>query len=77
MKLPRRQFLHLAASAAALPALPRIASAQTYPTRPVHLIVGFPPGGITDITARLIGPWLSDRFGQQFVVENRPGASST
>jgi len=76
MKLSRRQFLHLAASAAALPALPRIASAQTYPTRPVHLIVGFPPGGITDITARLIGPWLSDRFGQQFVVENRPGASS-
>jgi tripartite-type tricarboxylate transporter receptor subunit TctC len=54
----------------------RIAGAQTYPTRPVHLVVGYPPGGVTDITARLIAPWLSDRLGQQFVVENRPGASS-
>jgi tripartite-type tricarboxylate transporter receptor subunit TctC len=76
MNLPRRKFLHLATGAAVLPAVSRIASALDYPTRPVHLIVGFPPGGITDITARLIGPWLSDRFGQQFVVENRPGASS-
>jgi tripartite-type tricarboxylate transporter receptor subunit TctC len=76
MKLPRRQFLHLAAGAAALPALSRIASALDYPTRPVHLIVGFPPGGVSDITARLTGPWLSERLGQQFVVENRPGASS-
>ena len=76
MKLPRRRFLHLVAGAAALPAVSRIARAQTYPTRPVHLVVGFPPGGVTDITARLIAPWLSERFGQQFVVENRPGASS-
>ncbi len=76
MKLPRRQFLHLAAGAAALPAVSRIARAQTYPTRPVHLIVGFPPGGVTDIIARLIGQWLSERLGQQFVIENRPGAGS-
>ena len=74
MKLPRRQFLRLGASAAALPALSRIASAQTYPTRPVHIIVGFPAGGPNDFHARLIGQWLSDRLGQQFVVENRPGA---
>jgi len=76
VKLPRRKFLHLAAGAAASPALPRIAWAQVYPTRPVHLIAGFAPGGIIDILARLIGQWLSDRLGQQFVIENRPGAGS-
>ena len=76
MKLPRRQFLHLAAGTAALPAMSRIALAQTYPTRPVRIVVGYPPGGVTDIVARLIAPWLSERLGQSFVVENRPGASS-
>ena len=76
MKLPRRSFLHLAAGAAALPALSGIASALDYPTRPVRIIVGFAPAGATDIMARLIGQWLSERFGQQFVIENRPGASS-
>ena len=77
MKPPhRRHFLHLLAGATALPATARIARAQSYPARPVRLIVGYPPGGVTDITARLIAPWLSDRLGQQFVVENRPGASS-
>jgi tripartite-type tricarboxylate transporter receptor subunit TctC len=74
MKLPRRQFLQLAAAAAALPALPRVARAQSYPTRPVRLIVAFPPGGTSDIVARVIGQSLSERLGQQFVVENRPGA---
>ena len=76
MKLPRRNFLHLAASAAALPAVTRTAWAQTYPTRPVRIIVGFPPGGPSDILARLIGQWLSERLGQQFVIENRPGAGT-
>jgi tripartite-type tricarboxylate transporter receptor subunit TctC len=75
MKLPhRRQFLHLAAAAAALPVASGIVLAQTYPTRPVRLIVPFGPAGATDITARLIGRWLSERLGQQFVIENRPGA---
>jgi tripartite-type tricarboxylate transporter receptor subunit TctC len=76
MKLPRRRFLHLAAGAAALPAVSRIARAQAYPTRPVRIIVGFPPAGGADIMARLMGPWLSDRLGQSFVIENRPGAGS-
>ena len=77
LKLPhRRQFMHLAAGAAALPVLPRIAWAQAYPTRPVRIVVGFPPGGGGDITARLIGQWLSERLGQPFIIENRPGAGS-
>jgi tripartite-type tricarboxylate transporter receptor subunit TctC len=75
MEFPRRQFLHLAAGAAALPAVSVIAGAQAYPTRPVRIVVGYAPGGVTDITARLISPWLSERLGRQFVVENRPGAS--
>jgi tripartite-type tricarboxylate transporter receptor subunit TctC len=74
MKLPRRNFLHLAAGAAALPAVPQVARAQAYPSRPVRLIVPFGPAGATDITARLIGQWLSERLSQQFVIENRPGA---
>jgi tripartite-type tricarboxylate transporter receptor subunit TctC len=74
MKLPRRKFLHLAAGAGALPAVSHFAWAQAYPTRPVRIVVGFAAGGAGDITARLIGQWLSERFGQQFVVENRPGA---
>src|SRR6476620_10238171 len=77
MKLPhRRQFLHLAAGAAALPALSRIARAQAYPTRPVKLVVGSAAGGPLDIVGRLTGQWLSERLGQQFIVENRPGAGS-
>jgi tripartite-type tricarboxylate transporter receptor subunit TctC len=74
MKLPRRTFLHLTAGAAALTALSRIASAQAYPARPVRIIVGFPAGGSADLHARLMGQWLSERLGQQFIVENRPGA---
>jgi tripartite-type tricarboxylate transporter receptor subunit TctC len=73
MKLPRRQFLHLAAGAAALSGISRIAWAQAYPTRPVRLIVPIAPAGAADITARLIGQWLSERLGQQFVIDNRPG----
>jgi tripartite-type tricarboxylate transporter receptor subunit TctC len=76
MKLPRRNFLHLAAGAAALPTVARIAWAQAYPTRPVRVIVGFAPGGPVDIIARLISQWLSERLAQQFIVENRPGAGS-
>ena len=76
MKLLRRQFLHLAAGAVALPAVPRIALALDYPTRPVHVIVGYPPGSGPDIEARLIGQWLSERLGQPFIIENRPGAAS-
>src|SRR5262245_57941171 len=75
MKLPRRTFLRLAAGAAALPTVSRFAWAQAYPSRPVLLIAGFPPGGSVDITARLIGQWLSERLGQQVVIENRPGAA--
>src|SRR5450631_1329040 len=74
MKFPRRRFLQLAVGAAALPAVPRIARAEAYPSRLVRIIVGFPPGGATDIQARLMGQWLSDRLGQQFITENRPGA---
>jgi tripartite-type tricarboxylate transporter receptor subunit TctC len=76
MKLPRRQFLHLAAGAAALPAVSRGALALDYPTRPVRIIVGFAPGGSTDIVARLVAQWLSKRLNKQFVIENRPGAST-
>jgi tripartite-type tricarboxylate transporter receptor subunit TctC len=75
MTFPRRTFLHLAVGAAALPAAPRLARAQAYPSRPVRIVVGFPPGGATDIQARLMGQWLSERLGQQFVIENRAGAS--
>ena len=75
MKLPRRKFLHLATAAAALPSLAGIANALGYPTRPVHIVVGFPPGGAPDIIARLIGQWLSERLGQQFFVDSRPGAA--
>jgi tripartite-type tricarboxylate transporter receptor subunit TctC len=76
MTLPRRQFLSLAGAIAMLPAASRAASAQSYPTRPVRIVVGFPPGGGVDITARLLGQWLSERLGQSFFIENRPGAGS-
>jgi len=75
MKLPRRKFLHLAAGAAALPAASRFAWAQSYPTRPVHWIVSFAAGGPNDIVARIVGQYLSDHLGQQFVIENRAGAA--
>jgi tripartite-type tricarboxylate transporter receptor subunit TctC len=76
MKLPRRNFLHLTAGAAALPAVSRFACAQSYPTRPVRWIVGYPPGGGADTVTRILGQWLSERLGQQVVIENRPGAST-
>jgi tripartite-type tricarboxylate transporter receptor subunit TctC len=76
MKFLRRQFLHLAAGAALLPALSRSAGAQSYPTRPIRLIIGYTPGGSADLTARLMGQWLSERLGQSFVIENRPGGGT-
>ena len=75
MKLPRRQFLHLAAGAAALPAVSRMASAQTYPSRPISIVVPFPAGGATDVVTRVLAKGLSDRLGQSVVVDNRPGAN--
>ena len=76
MKFPRRKFLQITAAMAALPALPRVARAQTYPSRPVHFIIGYPPGGSADLTARMVGEWLSERLGQQFVIESRPGGGT-
>jgi tripartite-type tricarboxylate transporter receptor subunit TctC len=76
MRLPRRDVLRLLAASAALPTATRIARAETYPSRPVHMIIGFPPGSAPDIIGRLIGEWLSEKLGQQFVTENRPGAGS-
>jgi len=76
MTLPRRSFLHLATAAVALPAVARLARADAYPSRPVHIVVGFPPGQSADISARLLGQWLSERLGQTFVIDNKPGASN-
>src|SRR5258708_2071314 len=76
MKFPRRRFLHLAAGAALLPAVSRNAKAQNYPARPIRLIVGYTPGGSADLTSRLMGQWLSERLGQSFIVENRPGGGT-
>jgi len=76
MKLSRRKLLHAAAGGALAPAVARVASASDYPARPVHLIIGYPPGGSADLTARLTGQWLSERLGQQFIVESRPGAAT-
>jgi tripartite-type tricarboxylate transporter receptor subunit TctC len=76
MKIPRRRFLHLATGAVALPAVSRVARAQAYPTRPVRIVVGFAPGGLADIAARLMGQWLSEQLSQPFVIENRQGAGS-
>jgi tripartite-type tricarboxylate transporter receptor subunit TctC len=76
MKLPRRKFLHLATGVAALPAVSRIARAQAYPSRPVRIVVAFPPGGVSDTLARLMGQWLAERLGQPFIIENRPGAAT-
>jgi tripartite-type tricarboxylate transporter receptor subunit TctC len=76
MKLSRRHFLHLTAGVSAFPALSRVARAQTYPTQPLRLILGYPPGGSADITARLTGQWLSERLGQPVIIESRPGAAT-
>ena len=76
MKLPRRNFLHLAVVAAALPVLSRFARGQAYPSRPARIIVGFPAGGGSDIIARLLGQWMTERLGQSFIIENRPGAGT-
>ncbi len=76
MKIPRRRFLHLAAGGAALPIMSRVATAQTYPVKPVRIVVGYAAGGATDTVARMIGQGLSERLGQQFIIDNRPGAGS-
>jgi tripartite-type tricarboxylate transporter receptor subunit TctC len=76
LEISRQRFLKLIASAVALPTFARIATGQNYPSRPIHIIVGFPPGGAADVTARLIGQWLSERLGQPFIIENRPGAGT-
>ena len=76
MKLPRRQFLHLAGAAAAFPVVSRIARAQSYPSRPLRMIIGYPPGGSADLTARLTGQWLAEQLGQPVVIESRPGAAT-
>ena len=77
MKFPRRQFLSLAVGAVALPTVSRVATAQNYPARPVHITAGYPPGGVVDIYARLTGQWLSERLGQSFIIENRAGAGGS